>query len=538
MPSHHHVNCIADHHRVSGNGSPIMRRITRFIFTPVFFALVVGVAARADDYYWTNPGDGDFDDPANWNDGAGGVPGENDVAIVDTGGSHSISFWSDPATDRALFRSAFVSLNAYGPEAPYTYTLLNPLGSTPGFVVGHGGRDLAWLRLGKVHVHAVNATVGHLADATGTLTLYASAALFVNEHLITANEGLGTLETFDGATITCGTATIGLAASAIGEATLKGAETLWTCNGPLTVGKSGAGVLTINEAATLTCHDAVIGQIEDSTGAVTVTDGATWTIDGTLDVGMTGFGSLLIEDGGSVANHTFATIGTYDSWPFGNGGVGEVTVDADYDDASWVIDGDLYIGFFGEGTLSILGDGYHEASVNVSGDASIGLNIAGTLILSHGGRITIGGNFSNYDHTFDRLVIELANHNDYLTPAIEVSGVISAFDPEVILNDNYEPQAGDTFTVAHADIGLYDFSFTLPELPEDLQWQVVQDNHDVSLLVLSAIEGDINNDGVVNTADLLLLLAAWGDCPGCPEDLNDDGVVNTTDLLTLLANWG
>jgi hypothetical protein len=50
--------------------------------------------------------------------------------------------------------------------------------------------------------------------------------------------------------------------------------------------------------------------------------------------------------------------------------------------------------------------------------------------------------------------------------------------------------------------------------------------------------GDIDGDGDVDTTDLLLLLAAWGPCPGCPEDINGDGTVNTADLLLLLGNWG
>jgi len=49
--------------------------------------------------------------------------------------------------------------------------------------------------------------------------------------------------------------------------------------------------------------------------------------------------------------------------------------------------------------------------------------------------------------------------------------------------------------------------------------------------------GDINGDGTVDTADLLALLAAWGDAGG-PADLNDDGLVDTADLLLLLAAWG
>jgi hypothetical protein len=53
--------------------------------------------------------------------------------------------------------------------------------------------------------------------------------------------------------------------------------------------------------------------------------------------------------------------------------------------------------------------------------------------------------------------------------------------------------------------------------------------------------GDINCDGVVDGADLLLLLSAWGECTDpddCPADLDGDGVVDGADLLILLANWG
>jgi hypothetical protein len=53
----------------------------------------------------------------------------------------------------------------------------------------------------------------------------------------------------------------------------------------------------------------------------------------------------------------------------------------------------------------------------------------------------------------------------------------------------------------------------------------------------ASIPGDINGDGEVNVEDLLLLLAAWGPCEGCPEDINGDGVVNVEDLLMLLGNW-
>ncbi len=50
--------------------------------------------------------------------------------------------------------------------------------------------------------------------------------------------------------------------------------------------------------------------------------------------------------------------------------------------------------------------------------------------------------------------------------------------------------------------------------------------------------GDLNGDGVVDGADLGVLLATWGPAPGSPADLNNDGVVDGADLGILLANWG
>lgn len=52
---------------------------------------------------------------------------------------------------------------------------------------------------------------------------------------------------------------------------------------------------------------------------------------------------------------------------------------------------------------------------------------------------------------------------------------------------------------------------------------------------------DLDGNGVVNGADLGILLGLWGVCPAeaaCIADLNGDGVVNGADLGALLAAWG
>jgi len=53
----------------------------------------------------------------------------------------------------------------------------------------------------------------------------------------------------------------------------------------------------------------------------------------------------------------------------------------------------------------------------------------------------------------------------------------------------------------------------------------------------TTVRGDLNDDGIVNAADLAMLLAEWGSSNGA-ADINGDGNVNAADLAIMLANWG
>ncbi len=55
--------------------------------------------------------------------------------------------------------------------------------------------------------------------------------------------------------------------------------------------------------------------------------------------------------------------------------------------------------------------------------------------------------------------------------------------------------------------------------------------------------GDINHDGSVDVADLLILADSFGFCDGDPEynpeaDLNVSGCVDVSDILIMATNWG
>ncbi len=79
--------------------------------------------------------------------------------------------------------------------------------------------------------------------------------------------------------------------------------------------------------------------------------------------------------------------------------------------------------------------------------------------------------------------------------------------------------AGRTQGIGLVDISFSDFTFTLPNECED-----------------PGVFGDLNGDGVVDGADLGLLLNSWGG--DGVADLNGDGVVDGADLGILLNNWG
>lgn len=59
----------------------------------------------------------------------------------------------------------------------------------------------------------------------------------------------------------------------------------------------------------------------------------------------------------------------------------------------------------------------------------------------------------------------------------------------------------------------------------------------VALGPIAPRPGDLNNDGLVNTDDLLRVVIEWGTVHTA-ADINGSGRVDTDDLITLIVNWG
>lgn len=168
---------------------------------------------------------------------------------------------------------------------------------------------------------------------------------------------------------------------------------------------------------------------------------------------------------------------------------------------------------------------------------------------------------ANWRFTFDQTVGELAisaSWNRHVSDTFS-SFTVADFDLELlrVVGDSTEPLVGDADAwvlgnvasestvdnVEHiwvyglepgtyvAQLTLYDSGGSSSTEDVAIAWWTATD------VATEPVYGDINGDGLVGVDDLLMMIAAYGDCPGCPEDINGDGVVNVDDILDLLIAW-
>ncbi len=343
-----------------------------------------------------------------------------------------------------------------------------------GITVGNQGTGVLNVT-GGGQVTSSGMTVGSFSNALGTVTIDGSGSLFTStSSVVSGSSGNGTVNVTNGATFDVGNNTFyisdgdstgtfnvsggstvasgvtyigycgGGCSSSVGIANISGAGTVWNA-GSLTVGyEDSEGTLNISAGAVVSSSgDVVVGYFADSPGHVSVTGtGSQLVLSGTADayIGLYSSADVTVSDGASfqVARDTYISYATGSDSSLTITGAG-----TEY------ITGGLYVGYGGNGTMSILagagatsGSAYVGYSAGSTGTATIdggtwamsgatltiGENGTGTVTVTNGGSIGDSSSpltqiyLGNNANSFGALTITGAGSEVYVSSGTYVGG--------------------------------------------------------------------------------------------------------------------
>ncbi len=255
--------------------------------------------------------------------------------------------------------------------------------------------------------------IGHAAGASGAgaYSVGSGQSLTVDNYLTVGYDAPGTLIVNNAGTVYSNTCYLGYTATGNGMVTVDGAGTTWS-NAGLYIGNDGVGALNVLNGATASSSWCAVGANGTGSGTVTV-DGPGSNFFANANgfyVGFAGTGTLNVLNGGTVVSGMFSLTflgGDYS-------GVGTATVDGA--GSTWTDSGELVIGGWGTGVLSVRNGGkltsnfvYMGAwggtgTATVDGAGSLWDNSSslcvgglpwdpigtGSLTLSNGGEVRVG----------------------------------------------------------------------------------------------------------------------------------------------------
>ncbi len=122
------------------------------------------------------------------------------------------------------------------------------------------------------------------------------------------------------------------------------------------------------------------------------------------------------------------------------------------------------------------------------------------------------------------------------------NGALATEELNVIIDDSVVPSESireeNTFTlmieVGTLAEGIYTPNGVVTKRNGSVAFPLGTINTDIT----EDLQTDVNDDGIVNIQDLVLVAAAFGETGEIPADVNGDGIVNIQDLVTVAAAFG
>jgi T5SS/PEP-CTERM-associated repeat protein len=224
------------------------------------------------------------------------------------------------------------------------------------------------------------------------------------------NTDVGSVTVDGGSVLTAGTSSLGFLFNSIGAATIAGAGSQWTSNGPLYVGRDGTGFVDVVSGGNLVVNsNTYMGGGPLSTGTVTISGvGSQWNNDAELYIGVSGSGTVVTEEGGQVSISARVALG------LNPGSIGTAIVTGA--GSTWTMNtfrrNELFVGGSGRGSLTIEAGGQVSNEDSYLGSASgstgiatitgagskwtsssqlyVGSSGSGTLTIEAGGQVSNG----------------------------------------------------------------------------------------------------------------------------------------------------
>ncbi len=122
----------------------------------------------------------------------------------------------------------------------------------------------------------------------------------------------------------------------------------------------------------------------------------------------------------------------------------------------------------------------------------------------------------------------------------QAQGFLDETDARILLSASMDRFGAPIVTEPYfPDVPLDIIPFEVPPISdEDDTTDPLEETIDIDPDAEPACVGDLNDDGLINSADLGLLLGSWGNAGDPAADLNDDAVVDSADLGLMLGLWG
>lgn len=196
----------------------------------------------ADDYFWSSPAGGSFQQETNWGPDFDTIPGPGDAAIFDLDATYTVGLSGDVENERLEAADGEVTLDLGGHEYTTTFNF-NLSDQLWGMMIAGNTNEEATLTIQGGTLNTVATVIGAANGASGSLVVTGSTTVWNNPSIAAWDQnsigfegGSGSLRIENGATANFGSMAIGYRDNAVGSVTVTGAGTTLNLDGGWNMG--------------------------------------------------------------------------------------------------------------------------------------------------------------------------------------------------------------------------------------------------------------------------------------------------------------